>query len=228
MDRKHYIEGTDAAGVYEQLHVLRKHLGVGFRKEHDRSLPFADEVFDRWERARQLGFGARSSIYDSALVFGDVTVGDDVWIGPSTIIDGSGGLHIGDHCTIAVGVQLYTHDNVKQTLTGGRAEIERSPLHIGRCTYIGPNTVVQRGVTIGCHCIIGVGSFVNNDVPDYTIVAGSPARPIGRVIIDGADVRFEYDRGRINEHSLLVNEDPPNVNEASPNVNEASLHRKAS
>ncbi len=214
MDRERYIAGTDAAGTYEQLHALRKQLGSGFRKELDRSLPFAEEVFDRWERARQLGFGAGSSIYDSALVFGDVTVGDDAWIGPSTIIDGSGGLHIGDHCTIAVGVQLYTHDNVKQTLTGGLAEIERSPVRIGRCTYLGPNTVVQRGVTIGCHCIIGVGSFVNTDVPDYTIAVGSPARPIGRVIIDGTDVRYEYDNARTDEPSLRVNE--------------ASLNRKAS
>ena len=40
-----------------------------------RSLPFGDYVVDRWEKARLLGFGDGSSIYDSSLVIGDVGVG---------------------------------------------------------------------------------------------------------------------------------------------------------
>ncbi len=192
MDRERYIKGTDADAAYQQLHALHKRLGQGFKQDFDRSLPFADQVFDRWERARYLGFGAGSSIYDSALVFGSVTVGEHVWIGPNTIVDGSGGLAIGDHCTISAGVHLYTHDNVKQTLTAGHAAIDRSAVRIGRCTYIGPNTVVQRGVEVGSHCVVGVGSFVNSNLPDYSIAVGSPAREIGRVVLDGNDVRFEY------------------------------------
>ena len=193
MDRERYIRGTQSEDSFTQLKEMRARLSEGFRLEHDRSLPFADEVFDRWERAQRLGFGSGSSIYDSALVFGEPVVGENVWIGPNTIIDGSGVLSIGDHCTIAVGVQLYTHDNVKQTLTGGLAPIDRSPIFIGRCTYIGPNTVVQRGVTIGDHCVVGVGSFVNRNLPDYSIAVGSPARVIGRVVVDGDEVAFEYD-----------------------------------
>lgn len=192
MDRTQYIKDADSLAAWRQLRSLHAQLGRGFEQEYGRSLPFADELFDRWERARSLGFGAGTSIYDSALVFGAVTVGEHVWIGPQTIIDGSGGLTIGDHCTISTGVHLYTHDNVKQTLTGGKAPIERSPISIGRCTYIGPNTVVQRGVSIGSHCVIGVGSFVNHDLPDNTIAVGTPARVIGRVVVDGGDVRFDY------------------------------------
>ena len=193
MDRERYIRDTDAEAAYQQLHALHEQLGQGFMREYDRSLPFAEEVFDRWERARQLGFGSGTSIYDSALVIGNVTVGEHVWIGPYTIIDGSGGLIIGDYCTISVGVQLYTHDNVKQTLTAGQAMIERSPIRIGRCTYLGPNTVVQRGVEVGSYCVVGVGSFVNRDLPDYSIAVGTPARVIGRVVVQGKAVRFDYD-----------------------------------
>ncbi len=193
MDRHRYVKDTEAETAYLQLHQLREQLGRGFMQEHDRSLPFAEELFDRWERARRLGFGAGTSIYDSALVFGDVTVGENVWIGPSTIIDGSGGLVVGDHTTISAGVQLYSHDNVGQTVTGGRAAIDRSPTKIGRCTYIGPQAVVQRGVTIGNHCVVGVGSFVNSDLPDCAIAVGTPARVIGSVVVEGATVRYEYE-----------------------------------
>jgi hypothetical protein len=66
----------------------------------DRSLPFQDGAFDRWERARRLGFGEGASIYNSSLVFGDVSVGEHTWVGPNTILDGSGGkLSIGAYCS---------------------------------------------------------------------------------------------------------------------------------
>jgi len=44
------------------------------REQFRRSLPFQDAMFDRWERARLLGFEEGVSIYNSALVFGDVRV----------------------------------------------------------------------------------------------------------------------------------------------------------
>ena len=76
-----------------------------------------DYVSDRWEKARFLGFGENSSIYDSSLVFGDVQVGKNVWVGPYTVLDGSGGrLSIGDDCHICAGSQIYTHDTVDRVL----------------------------------------------------------------------------------------------------------------
>lgn len=192
MDRLSAVANTDVESLYRELHVLRERLGHAMATQFDRSLPFADEVFDRWERARQLGFGEGSSIYDNALVFGRPRVGVGVWIGPNTILDATGGLTIGDHCTIAVGAQIYTHDNVRRTLTGGAAPLEHSPVDIGSCTYVGPNVVVRRGVHIGAHAVIGVGTYVSHDVPDHAIVAGTPAQIIGQVCIDAETVRFEY------------------------------------
>ncbi len=80
------------------------------KDQFSRSLPLADELFDRWERAQFLGFGEGSSIYDSSLVLGDVSVGVKTWVGPFTILDGSGRLKIGDYCNISGGAQLYSHD----------------------------------------------------------------------------------------------------------------------
>ena len=144
-----------------------------------RHLPFADYVEDRWKRAAAMGFGEGSSIYDSALVLGEVNVGKEVWIGPFTVLDGSGGLEIGDHCAISAGVQIYTHDTVKRTLSGGVDAIDKGPVRIGACCYIGPNAVIVRGVTIGDGCIIGANSLVTRDVPSGMKAWGTPCRVIG-------------------------------------------------
>ena len=120
-----------------------------------RTLPFGDYVVDRWEKARELGFGAGTSIFDSALVLGDVKVGENTWIGPSTVLDGSGGLSIGSFCSISAGVQIYTHDTMQWALTGGQAGPERAPVRIGDRCYIGPLTVIAKGVSIGDGCVIG-------------------------------------------------------------------------
>ena len=101
-------------------------------------------VSDRWERARTLGFGANASVYASAYVYGDVRVGGDTWIGPFTILDGTGELTIGENCSISAGVQIYTHDSVRWALSGGEAAYERAPVRIGDHCYIGPQTVIPR------------------------------------------------------------------------------------
>jgi len=149
--------------------------------DHQRTLPFADYVVDRWEKASLLGFGEGTSIYDSALVLGQVSVGAHTWIGPFTVLDGSGGLQIGDHCEISAGVQIYSHDSVQRAISGGEHPIERSPTRIGSRCYLGPSVVVSRGVSIGDGCIIGANSFVNVDIPAGMKAWGTPARVVGPV-----------------------------------------------
>jgi acetyltransferase-like isoleucine patch superfamily enzyme len=163
------------------------------RQRWNRSLPLDELLFDRWERARSLGFGEGASIYHSAYVYGDVRVGANTWIGPLTMLEGTGGLTIGANCSISTGVQIHTHDSVRWALSGGTAQIERAAVRIGDNTYIGSHSVIAKGVTIGDHVVIGACSFVNRDVAPYTIAAGVPARSIGQVVIDGDAIRFAYD-----------------------------------
>jgi len=141
-----------------------------------RTLPFGDYIVDRWEKARLLGFGEGSSIYDSALVIGSVTVGANSWIGPSVILDGSGGLTIGSFCSISAGVQIYSHDSVAWAVSGGEQPYEHAPTVIGDRCYIGPNSIIAKGVTIGDGSVVGAGSTVLHDVIAGSRVAGSPAR----------------------------------------------------
>jgi acetyltransferase-like isoleucine patch superfamily enzyme len=173
---------------------LYERLREDVRERWNRDLPLGELLFDRWERARELGFGEGASIYHSSYVYGDVRVGRGTWIGPFTILDGTGGLAIGDSCSISSGVQIYTHDTVKWAVTGGTAEYEHAPVQVGSCCYLGPNAVVAKGVTIGEHSVVGTGSFVNRDIPPYSIAVGAPCRTIGSVHVDGADVTFAYER----------------------------------
>src|SRR5918995_4809474 len=101
----------------EELGALHAGLRAEMVRRFDRDLPLQDLLGDRWERARQLGFGEGSSIYASAYVYGDVRVGSGTWIGPNVILDGSGGLRIGSGCDVSAGVQIYSHDTVERVLT---------------------------------------------------------------------------------------------------------------
>jgi acetyltransferase-like isoleucine patch superfamily enzyme len=145
-------------------------------------LPFGDYIVDRWEKARTLGFGEGSSVYDSVLVFGDVRVGSDTWIGPFVVLDGSGGLEIGSHCSISAGVQIYSHDSVQWAVTGGAAQYEYASTRIGNNCYIGPNTTIAKGVTVGDGCIIGANSLVLESIPAHSRAFGSPCRVAGSLI----------------------------------------------
>lgn len=179
------------AMIIRLYHAVRARM----RARWDRDLPMGELLFDRWERARNLGFGPESSVYHHSYFYGDVVVGKHVWIGPFTFIDGSGGrISIGDHVAISSGVHIYTHDTVKGALSMGAAPREVAPVTIGPGSYVGAQTVILKGVTIGERAVIGANSLVNRDVPSYTVAVGVPCRRIGRVEIDddGA-VRLVYD-----------------------------------
>lgn len=148
--------------------------------QYNRTLPFGDYVVDRWEKARALGFGEGTSIYDNVLVLGDVTVGEHTWIGPNVVLDGSAGLSIGSYCSIAAGVHITTHDSVQWAITGGQAELERASTRIGDRCYLAPNVVIAKGVTIGDGCVIGAGAVVLKDIPSGMKAVGMPARVVGR------------------------------------------------
>jgi acetyltransferase-like isoleucine patch superfamily enzyme len=91
---------------------------------------------------------------------GNITIGDDVIIGPYTCIVSSN--HIYDNPDIPI---------ARQPLTLGEVVIEDD-------VWIGANATILNGVRIGAHSIIGANAFVNKDVPPYSIAVGSPARVV--------------------------------------------------
>lgn len=88
------------------------------------------------------------------------SIADDVLVGP------------GEHALHALSTSSLFYEQAYEELT-------LAPCTIGADAWIGAQTVVRRGVTIGVGAVVGANSFVNADVEDFAIVAGSPARVIG-------------------------------------------------
>lgn len=176
-----------ALDLLNQLRTLWRVRRDQVNSDFKRTLPFADYIVDRWEKASMLGFAEGSSVYDSCLVLGQVSVGSHTWVGPHTVLDGSGGLSIGSHCSISAGVQIYTHDTVSRSLSGGVAPIEYAPTKIGSRCYIGPNAVIAKGVTIGDGVVIGANSLVLCDIPENSRAYGTPCRVIRSALPEGQE-----------------------------------------
>lgn len=120
-----------------------------------------------------------------AWIIGEPEIGDGTWIGAFTLIDGSGGLRIGAGCDISSGVHIYTHSSARRCVSGrAYPQVDRESVTIGDRVFIGANAVINMGVTIGDEAVVGAGAVVTRSVPARTIVAGVPARAIGRVDLE--------------------------------------------
>ena len=161
----------------DDLRTLQKQLQAEKRRDFNRRVSLGDLVTDRKENAREMGFGEGTTCYDNVLILGDVMVGKNTWIGPNVILDGSGGLlTIGDFCSISAGVQIYTHNTVEWSTSLGEQPIAKAPTRIGNGVYLGPNSIIAMGVTIGDKAVIGALSLVNGDIPAGARAWGTPAR----------------------------------------------------
>ncbi len=102
--------------------------------------------------------------------------GKGVFINAGCKFQEQGGIFIGDGALIG-------HNTVLATLNHGLLPEERhdlipKPIHIGKNVWIGSNSTILAGVTIGNHAVIGAGSVVTKDIPANMIAVGSPARVI--------------------------------------------------
>lgn len=93
---------------------------------------------------------------------------------------------IGDRCVIGANVTIADTDfhaldpGVRSSDADAVLAVHK-PVEIGDDVFIGGGSIVLKGVRIGAGAVVGAGSVVTKAVPELTIVAGNPARPIGRV-----------------------------------------------
>jgi len=167
--------------LYKLIRKLIFKLIAHKKNEYDRFLSLPDYFIDRWERAKLMGFGEDTSVYDSCLVLGDVTVGKNTWIGPYTVLDGTGGLTIGDNCGIGAGVNIFTHDYSLSKASGTYTDAEKLPVVIENNVVIGANTVIAMGIHIAKHVVIAPNSYVVKNIPPYSKVFGNPARVFEKI-----------------------------------------------
>jgi len=167
----------DADDWLSQIRRMLSILADRKKQQFGRRVSVGDLLTEGSENAAAYGFGQNTTMYDNVLVLGKVNVGRNCWIGPGCILDGSGGgLEIGDWCDISAGVQIYTHHTVNRSTSLGKLPVDYAPTMIGNGVYIGPNAVIQMGVTIGDQAVIGANSLVNRSVPAGAKAFGSPAR----------------------------------------------------
>lgn len=120
---------------------------------------------------------------DSVIAFGtlfsqqDTQLGDGVYIGPQCNL---GKCEIGDHCLLGSGVHImsgksqHNFDDLDTPLKDQGGQFQK--VIVGEDSWLGNGTLVMANV--GKKCIVGAGSVVVDDIPDYTIAAGNPAKAL--------------------------------------------------
>ncbi|WP_434743540.1 acyltransferase [Micromonospora sp. SH-82] len=130
-------------------------------------------VHDRWAASRDpMGFARSLGVnLNGRVTFYGINrqmFGSEPWM-----------ITLGNDVHITAGVQFVTHDGGTLILRKEHPDLEwTAPIVVGDDVYLGIRTIVLPGVTIGDRCVIGAGSVVARDVPDGTVAAGVPARPI--------------------------------------------------
>ena len=125
--------------------------------------------------------GSDSTIEDFATInngVGAVVIGDRTRIGLGNTLIGP--VSIGNDVRLAQNIVLsglnHNYEDVSQPIHA--QGVSTSPIVVEDETWIGANTVVVAGVTIGKHSIVAGGSVVTKDVPPYSVVVGNPARVV--------------------------------------------------
>nr|WP_255577354.1 sugar O-acetyltransferase [Elizabethkingia sp. JS20170427COW] len=109
----------------------------------------------------------------------NVTIGKNVFINFNCTMLDLGGITIEDGVMIAPNVSILTEGHPIQP--SERHFISAKPIHIKKNAWIGGNSTLLPGVTIGENAIVAAGSVVNKDVADNTIVGGVPAKWIKNI-----------------------------------------------
>lgn len=116
-------------------------------------------------------------------------IGDLVYIGHYNFIEASQGIKLAKGCQITSYVNITTHSSHQSIRLYGsnyskvRDHIgyELGSIEIGEFTFVGPFSVIMPSSKIGRGCVVAAHSFVKGEFPDYSIIAGNPAKVIGDV-----------------------------------------------
>jgi maltose O-acetyltransferase len=154
-----------------------------------RTLPYPNwrSAFLKWGGAR---LGRRCFIHDVIFQnvyvsgFKNLELGDQTTLQTQCLIDLADRVICEDNVTISAGVSIFTHEDCGAKLGKPLAAYfppKHAPVHICQGSWIGARATILAGVTIGACSVVGAGSLVTEDVPDWTVVAGVPAKPIRKI-----------------------------------------------
>ncbi|MGH2662617.1 MAG: acyltransferase [Actinomycetota bacterium] len=168
----------------------------------ERALTWIVNPYWRARILRSLGatVGRNARVYEARFFnlqsgFRNLTLGDDVHIGPGCLIDLGDEVVIGRGAVLSPRVTILTHAD-----PGAHhgAPLARTfppytrPVRVAESAWIGANSVILAGSKIGRLAVVGANSLVREDVPPQTIVAGSPAREVRKVDLKDAEGRTSF------------------------------------
>ena len=152
--------------------------------------------------------GSGTIIWHFSHVMQGATLGKNCSLGQNVVV--SPGVVLGDGCRVQNNVSIYTGVHCAENVFLGpscvftnilnpRAFISRKeeflPTRIGCGASIGANATILCGISIGAYALVGAGTVVLSDVPDFALVVGNPARQIGWVSRHGERLNFD-EKGR--------------------------------
>jgi galactoside O-acetyltransferase len=158
---------------------------------------FIDVGVTIWEPGNvEIGSGCHIDTYVNILGgakgHGFVRIGKHVHVASFCVLAGRGGIEIGDYAAVAAGSNIYSGTNYYKNPDGpsdrllcmsAAAPLDmqyviEKPVAIGEYAFIGLDTIVLPGVTVGKAAVVGAGSMVGNDIPPFAIAVGSPAKVV--------------------------------------------------
>jgi acetyltransferase-like isoleucine patch superfamily enzyme len=110
-----------------------------------------------------------------------LTLGDGTSIAGNCVLSAAASIRLGNNVLIARGVYISDHshayaDTARAVLDQGITEV--APVEIGDGAWLGENVVVGPGVKVGRGAVVGANSVVLEDVPDFAVAVGAPARVV--------------------------------------------------
>lgn len=144
--------------------------------------------------------GKNSVLRGELLIFahaGEIHIGEDCYLGEGSRIWSSESVKIGNRVYISHNVNIHDtnshslnpqlrHDHFMEIISTGHpqinnVDIQSQPVRIEDDVWIGFNSTIFKGVTIGKGSVIGACSVVTKDVPEFVVVVGNPAKVIKKI-----------------------------------------------
>lgn len=183
------------------------HIAIADKKKRKK----LSKLFSKMKKAgRNIEIGKNCSISPLS----KFEIGDNVWIGDNFYAKAEGEIKIGSGTIISRNVEIWTSNHNYDsddlmTIPYDKRFINK-PVVIGENCWIGTHVIFLPGVTIGEGVVVGAGSVVTKDIPDYAVIGGNPAKVIKYRNIDTykklkkenkiyLDVEYDYDKSSLRK-----------------------------
>lgn len=170
---------------------------------------FMSSVMTDIERAKALGLPKDCRIREGAKIIcpENLEIGENVWIGENAVLDASGGLKIGSHVQIGLGVYIWTHDSHLAAILGkntlhDKRLISRTSTEIGDNCYIGGPSVIMPGAKMGERSAVAPMSVLYGELPAKKLY--KPYRDMVDTIVTDNKIKALEDRITELEKKLLA------------------------